>query len=58
MEVTKDSKGLYNGKVNWLEEPNEDGKPKVDTENGDPELAKRPIMGLPLLSGFKYDAFL
>lgn len=55
VEVTKDSQGLYNGKVNWLEEPNEDGKPKVDKENDDPTLAKRPILGLPMLSGFKYD---
>jgi len=44
VEVTKDSDGLYNGKVNWLDEPNEeDGKPKVDEENNDPKLAAQWI---------------
>lgn len=56
VEVTKTSDGTYAGKINWLEEPNEDGKPKVDKENDDPVLAKRPIMGLSLLTGFKYDS--
>ena len=46
IDVTKDSDGKYMGKISWMDEPNEDGKPKVDDENSDPELAKRPIMGL------------
>lgn len=56
VEVKKATDGTFGGKINWLEEPNEDGKPKVDKENDDPQLAKRPIMGLPLLTGFKYDS--
>ena len=56
VEVTKGSDGFYNGKVNWLEEPNEDGGPKIDKENEDPELAKRPILGLNMLTGLTYDS--
>lgn len=56
VEVYKDSDGKYHGKINWLEEPLEDGKPKVDSENSDPKLAKRPIMGLQILNGFRYNS--
>jgi len=55
VEIYKSSKGTYYGKISWLEELNEDGKPKVDSENSDPELKKRPILGLPLLQDFEYD---
>ena len=55
VEIYKGTDGKYYGKVSWLEEPNEDGKPKVDSENSDPELQKRPVLGLPLLQGFDYD---
>lgn len=48
--------GKYFGKIIWLKEPNElDGKAKVDDENPDATLAKRPIMGLQLLSDFVFD---
>lgn len=56
VDVSKSSDGKYFGKISWLEEPNENGKPKVDSENEDPQLAKRPIMGLNLLEGFEYDS--
>ena len=55
IEVTKGSDGKYQGQVNWLEEPNEDGAPKLDKENDDPELAKRPVMGLVIVMGFEYN---
>ncbi|MCB2221431.1 MAG: DUF2147 domain-containing protein [Bacteroidetes bacterium] len=49
--------GHYFGKVVWLEEPNEPetGKPKLDDENPDEELQKRPIMGLLLVKDFIFD---
>ena len=49
--------GKYYGKVVWLEEPNEPdtGLPKLDDENDDPELQKRPIMGLLLMNDFVFD---
>jgi uncharacterized protein (DUF2147 family) len=55
VEIYKGSDGKYYGKISWLEEPNENGKPKVDSDNPDPALQKRPILGLPLLQGFEYD---
>ena len=55
VEIYKGTNGKYYGKVSWLEEPNENGKPKVDDENPDPALQNRPILGLPLLQAFEYD---
>jgi uncharacterized protein (DUF2147 family) len=46
----------YFGKIVWLMEPNEDdGTPKIDDENPDPELQNRPVMGLVLLKDFSFD---
>jgi uncharacterized protein (DUF2147 family) len=55
--------GKYSGKIVWLEEPvypegdpdGEAGEPKVDTNNPDPALQSRPIMGLELMAGFVFD---
>jgi len=49
--------GKYFGKVIWLEEPNEPetGEPKLDDENPDEEMQKRPIMGLLLVKDFIFD---
>lgn len=55
VEIYKNSQGKYYGKISWLEELNENGKPKVDDENPDPALQNRPILGLPLLLAFEYD---
>lgn len=54
--------GAYAGHIVWLKQPlfpaNDPkgmaGKPKVDRNNPDKKLRTRPIMGLPLLSGFHY----
>lgn len=54
IEIYKEN-GKYNGKIVWLEEPNENGKPKVDKENPEEELRSRPLMGLNLVSGFEFD---
>ena len=45
------------GKIVWIEEPidPETGKPKLDKHNPDPELQKRPSMGLMLLTDFEFD---
>lgn len=45
---------LYYGKISWLVEPLKDGKPKTDTHNPDQAKRSQPIMGLLLLTGFKY----
>ena len=55
VQIYKDANGKYYGKIVWLKEPNKDGKPKVDDKNPDVKLQTRPIMGLEMLKGFKYD---
>lgn len=52
-----EANGKYFGKVVWLKEPNEPdtGLPKLDDENSDEELQKRPIMGLLLMKEFVFD---
>jgi uncharacterized protein (DUF2147 family) len=53
----------YDGKIVWLEEPvylpgdehGEAGQEKVDTENPDPALQSRPIIGMVLMEGFLFD---
>ena len=45
VEIYKHTNGKYIGVINWLLEPNEDdGTPKLDNENPDPEKAKMQIM--------------
>ena len=56
IEIKKGSDGKYAGKITWLDEPNENGKPKVDDDNPDPKLQNRPIMGLTIVKNFIYDS--
>lgn len=51
-----DGSTVYNGTVVWLKEPTRDGKPLVDVNNADPAQRGRPILGLPILSGFRASA--
>lgn len=44
----------YNGKIVWLQNPTEaDGTPSKDTNNPDPSLRQRQLIGLNMLSGLK-----
>jgi uncharacterized protein (DUF2147 family) len=46
----------YHGKIVWLNEPlNDAGQPKLDKKNSNEELRQRPVLGLNLISGFKYE---
>lgn len=47
----------YFGKLVWIKDPYQpDGKtPKVDKENPDPSLRKRPLLNLVFLSGFVFE---
>ena len=52
----------YCGKITYMEEPNYPpndklmpGRPKVDRENPDPQLRSRPMLGMPLMEGFRYE---
>lgn len=53
--ISEDSNGKINGSITWLKDPLKDGKPKVDDKNPDKKLQSRPVLGLNLLEGFKYD---
>ena len=55
VEIYKAEDGKYFGRISWLEELNENGKPKVDEENSDDALKSRPILGLNILEGFDYN---
>jgi uncharacterized protein (DUF2147 family) len=52
--------GLYEGRVVWLSEPDfppgdqEAGQPKADRFNPDPRLRAQPILGLQLMTGFRF----
>jgi len=39
----------YCGKITWLQNPNVNGKPAMDTHNN------RPLMGMQVLQGFSYE---
>ena len=54
--IYKDPNGKYYGKIVWLKEPNKNGKPKVDDKNPEVKLQTRPVMGLEILKGFKYNS--
>ncbi len=45
------------GKVSWIKEPidPDTGKEKLDKHNPDPELQKRPSLGIMLLTDFVFD---
>jgi uncharacterized protein (DUF2147 family) len=55
VQIFKSADGKYNGKIVWLREPSDNGKPKVDKNNPEEKLRTQPIFGLLLLKGFKYD---
>jgi len=45
----------YCGRIVWLKNPlNTEGKEKVDSKNPDESLKARKLMGLQILSGFRY----
>jgi uncharacterized protein (DUF2147 family) len=56
VEIYKEN-DLYYGKIIWLKFPIDDetGKPKLDKHNPDPELQKRPSLGIKLLTDFEWD---
>lgn len=47
---------FFIGKIVWLKDPNPGGKPAVDKDNPDAKLKSRPLMGLNLLEGLKFDS--
>ena len=54
IEIFKEN-GYYNGKIIWMKEKEEDGSPLKDKENPVDSLRNRPVEGLQVMDGFKYD---
>jgi len=54
IEIFKEN-GNYNGKIIWMKEKEEDGSPLKDKENPVDSLRSRPVEGLQVMNGFKYD---
>lgn len=53
IEIYKEG-STYSGKVVWLEQPTENGKPILDANNADKSKRNQPILGIKLIEGFKY----
>ncbi|MEX8547089.1 MAG: DUF2147 domain-containing protein [Mucilaginibacter sp.] len=53
VQITKAANGKFNGKIIWLKDQLENGKPRTDQLNPDEQLRKRPILGLKILSDFE-----
>jgi uncharacterized protein (DUF2147 family) len=48
--------GKYYGKLIWLKQPNDEkGLPKVDKNNPNPAVRTKPLLGLIMLTDFKYE---
>lgn len=43
------------GKIIWLKNPTENGKQRVDANNPDKTKRSNPIIGLVMLTGFRFD---
>ena len=49
---------MFGGRIIWLEEPlTQEGERKLDTENPNPELRKKPILGLLIMKKLKYKKY-
>lgn len=53
VQVYQGKDNLYYGKIVWLKEPNENGKPKMDKNNPNKSMQSKPLMNLIMLKKFK-----
>lgn len=54
IEIYKEGK-FYNGKIIWMQEKEADGSPLKDKENPIDRLQTRTVIGLEVMSNYKYD---
>ena len=54
IQVYKSGEKFY-GKIIWLKNPIENGKQRMDANNPDESKRSNPIIGLVMLTGFKFD---
>jgi uncharacterized protein (DUF2147 family) len=55
VQIWQASNGKIYGKIVWLFQPNENGKPKLDKNNPDEKARTRPLLGLQLLNHFVFE---
>lgn len=57
IRIFKATNQKYYGEIHWLQEPNnEQGEPKKDPKNPDPELRDRDRLGMMIMRDFTWDA--
>lgn len=54
IKIYKSNNKFY-GMIIWLQNPEKDGKPRVDANNPDESKRDRQIIGLEILNGFKFE---
>jgi len=54
IQIYKSGEKFY-GKIIWLKNPTENGKQRTDNNNPDKIKRSNPIIGLVMLTGFKFD---
>ena len=54
IQIYKTDEKFY-GKIIWLKNPTESGKPRVDANNPNNGKRTNPIIGLVMLTGFKFN---
>lgn len=56
VKMTKSSDGTYQGRIVWLDKPNNpDGTPRTDEKNPNPKLRSRTATQVVLVWGLKYE---
>lgn len=56
IQIFKTGNNTYSGKIVWLKDPTDNGKPKTDKENPKQEMKNVPLLNLVILKGFKPSA--
>jgi uncharacterized protein (DUF2147 family) len=54
IQVYRSANNFY-GKITWLQNPVENGKPRVDSNNPDKNKRNNPVIGLQILNGFQFN---
>jgi len=55
IQIYKGNDNKFYGKIIWLKDPVENGKPKMDKKNPKEKMKTQPLVGLVILKGFEKD---
>jgi len=55
IQIYKGNDNKFYGKIIWLKDPMENGKPKMDKKNPKEKMKTQPLVGLVILKGFEKD---